>query len=246
MKSMIQWLTVILLLLTARLASGQEASGGEDPWASSIGAGFAVTRGNTDTQNYNVSFSTKYDPKQKIVFKAEALLLRGSSDGVTQVDRATAAARGEYSLSDRTFTFAEVSYLRDPFRDLRYLIGPVAGAGFRLIESETRTLTIDGAAGVLIEDNSRFGRTTSGSVKAGEDFEWKLSETSRITQKLTGLWRMDDFGDAYYHFDAGLVTAVLTRLELKIAYAYDHQTRPQSAEIEKGDSALFAALVFKF
>src|SRR5687768_8708252 len=217
-----------------------------DAWTSSIGAGLAMTSGNTDTQNYNFSLSTKYDPKTRIVFKADALLLRGSSDGETQVDRATAAARGEYSLSDRTFTFGEVSYLRDPFKQIDYLVAPVAGVGYRLIRSDVRNLTIDAAAGVQMESNDTLGRSTSGALKAGEDFEWALSPTSKFTQKLTALWKTDDFGDALYHFDAGLATTVMTRLELKLAYAYDHKSRPPSPEIEKGDSALFAALLFKF
>jgi putative salt-induced outer membrane protein len=216
------------------------------PWTSSIGAGLAITSGNTDTQNYNFSFSTKYDPKTRFVFKADALLLRGTSNGETQVDRATAAAREEYSLSDRTFTFAEVSYLRDPFKDIDYLIAPVAGAGYRIIKSDTRNLTVDAAAGMQIENNALLGRTNSGAVKGGENFDWALSKTSKLTQKFTALWKTDDFGDALYHFDAGLTTSVMTRLELKVAYAYDYKTRPPSVTIEKGDSALFAALLFKF
>lgn len=215
-------------------------------WESSIGAGLAITSGNTDTQNYNFSLSTKYDPKTRFTFKADALFLRGSSDGETQVDRATAAARGEYTLSDRTFTFGEVSYLRDPFKDIDYLVAPVAGAGYRIIRSDTRNLTVDAAVGVQVESNELLGRTTSGAVKAGQDFDWSLSPTSKITEKITALWKTDDFGDALYHFEAGLTTSVMTRIELKIAYAYDHKTRPPTPDIEKGDSALFAALLFKF
>jgi len=49
-----------------------------------------------------------------------------------------------------------------------------------------------------------------------------------------------------YHFDADLSTTVATRLELKIAYLYDYKNRPPLPTIKKGDSALFAALVFKF
>lgn len=215
------------------------------PWTSSIGAGLAITSGNTDTQNYNASLSTKYDPKTRIVFKADALVLRGSSNGETQVDRATAAARGEYSLSDRTFTFGEVSYLRDPFKEIDYLVAPVAGVGYRLIRSDVRNLTIDAAAGMQVESNDTLGRSSSGALKAGEDFEWALSPTSKFTQKFTALWKTDDFADALYHFDAGLATTVMTRLELKLAYAYDHKSQPPPG-IEKGDSALFAALLLKF
>ena len=238
--------TLVGALLMAAGAAAQDAGAVVKPWTSSIGAGLAVTSGNTDTQNYNFSLSTKYDPQTRIVFKADALLLRGSSDGETQVDRATAAARGEYALSERTFTFAEVSYLRDPFKDIDYLVAPVAGAGYRVIRSETRNLTVDAAAGVQVESNEVFGRSSSGALKAGEDFDWALSPTSKLTQKFTALWKMSDFGDALYHFDVGLATSVMTRIELKIAYAYDHKTRPPSPTIEKGDSALFAALLYKF
>ena len=90
------------------------------------------------------------------------------------------------------------------------------------------------------------GRTTSGALKAGEDFDWALSPTSKITQKLSAIWKTKDFGDALYHFDAGLTTSVAARLELKLAYAYDYKNKPASPSVKKGDSALFAALLFKF
>ena len=243
-----QFLGLVWIVFHATRIAAQDAAPVEPPaeaWASSIGAGLAVTSGNTDTQNYNFSLSTKYDPKTRIVFKADALWLRGSSDGETQVDRATAATRLEYGFSERTFAFGEVSYLRDPFKDIDYLVAPVAGGGYRLIRSDTRNLTVDAAAGFLVESNEVLGRSSSGALKAGEDFDWALSPTSKITQKLTGLWKTDDFGDALYHFDAGLTTSVKTRMELKIAYAYDHKSKP-APDVKKGDSALFAALLFKF
>src|SRR5437899_2226024 len=141
------------------------------PWTSSIGAGLAITSGNTDTKNYNLAFATKYDPKTKFVFKADALYLRADSNSVTQVDKMSADARGEYSLSDRTFAFAEVSYLRDPFKDLNYLVAPLAGAGYRIIKSDARNLTVDGALGAELESEAGAGRSSSGAAKAGENFD---------------------------------------------------------------------------
>jgi len=239
-----KWLGFITLVFLAATVSAQDKPP-EKPWASSIGAGVAITSGNTDTKNYNLSFATKYDPKTKVVFKADALYLRGSSDGVTQVDKAAADARYEYNLSDRTFTFAEINYLRDPFKDIDYFVAPLAGAGYRVIKSDTRNLTVDGAAGAEVESSS-LGRSSSGAVKAGENFDWAISPTSKFTQKVTGIWKTKDFADALYHFDAGLATTVAARLELKLAYAYDYKARPAVATVKKGDSALFAALLFKF
>jgi putative salt-induced outer membrane protein len=216
------------------------------PWASSIGAGLAITSGNTDTKNYNLAFATKYDPKTKFVFKADALYLRGDSNGETQVDKTSADARGEYSLSDRTFAFAEVSYLRDPFKGVNYLVAPLAGGGYRIIKGDKSNLTVDAALGAEMESNAGAGRSSGGAAKAGENFDWALSPTSKFTQKLTAIWKTNDFGDAFYHFDAGLTTTVATRLELKLAYVYDYKTKPPSINIKKGDSAIFAALLVKF
>lgn len=216
------------------------------PWGSSLGAGLAITSGNTNTKNYNLAFATKYDPKTRYVFKADVLYLRGDSNGEIQVDKTSADARGEYSLSDRTFAFAEVSYLRDPFKDLDYLLAPLAGAGYRIIKSDTRNLTVDGALGAEIESSGALGRSSSGAAKTGENFDWALSPTSKVTEKMTAIWKTNDFGDALYHFDAALTTTVATRLELKLAYIYDYKTKPPSANVKKGDSALFAALLVKF
>ena len=93
---------IIILLLTLPIYAQNK------PWASTFGAGLALTSGNTSTRNYNVSLTTKYDPKTRLLFKADALYILGKSDGVKQVDKATADAREEYTLSDRTFTFGEL------------------------------------------------------------------------------------------------------------------------------------------
>jgi putative salt-induced outer membrane protein len=236
---------VIAVLLAATTAFAADAPVPK-PWTTSIGAGLAITSGNTDTKNYNLAFATKYDPKTRFVFKADALYLRGDSNGVTQADKASADVREEYSISDRTFAFAEVSYLRDPFKDVNYLVAPVAGAGYRIIKSDRTNLSVDGALGVQFESNAGAGRSSGGAAKAGENFDWALSPSSKVTQKLSAIWKTNDFGDAFYHFDAGLTTTVATRVELKLAYVYDYKTKPASASVKKGDSAIFAALLFKF
>lgn len=217
-----------------------------DAWTSSAGAGIALTSGNSDTQNVNLSFNTLWDPKTTRTFKADAVYLLGRNDGEKQVDKATANARYEGLFSPRAFWFGEVAYLRDPFKEISYLVSPLAGAGIHVINDASRKLTLDAAAGAVVESSASFGRDTSGALKAGETFDWTISPVSKFTQRLTGLWKADDFGDALYHFDAGLSTTVATRLELKVSYLYDYKNRTPSPDVEKGDSALFAALLVKF
>lgn len=238
---------LVAIILVAP-ASGQDAPADTpvDPWTSSLGAGLAITSGNTDTQNVNIAFGTIYDPKTIHVFKAEALYLRGEADGETQADKTTAAGRYERTASDRLFWFGELSYLRDPFKSIDYLISPIVGAGYHLIMNEVQKLSFDAGAGAAFESSPELGSSTSGAVKAGESYEWTISPTSRFTQHLSGLFKADDFDDALYHFDAGIATTIAARAELKVSYVYDYKNQPPSPDVEKGDSALFAAILYKF
>src|SRR5512135_88360 len=56
----------------------------------SFGLGAALTKGNTDTFNLNVTLGLKYDPRTGNVVKFDALYLRGEKDGDLQLDRTTA------------------------------------------------------------------------------------------------------------------------------------------------------------
>lgn len=142
-----------------------------------IGAGLTLTSGNTNTRNYNFS---------------DALYILGSSNGTRQLDKAVANVREELTFSDRDFVFAEVGYLRDPFKGITYSIAPVIGAGRRFFKTPHQTLSFDGAAGALFGAESDLGRTTGASVKAGENYELTISPSSRLTEKATGIWKVRD------------------------------------------------------
>ena len=83
------WLIVFLLVSVAALAQETPAK----LWSSSLGAGLALTSGNSDTRNVNLNFNTAWDPKTVRRFKADAVYLRGDSGGETNVDKASAGAR---------------------------------------------------------------------------------------------------------------------------------------------------------
>src|SRR5688572_4593535 len=207
---MYRMLMIALAALTAWSLAAQQPPATKH-WTTSAGAGLAITSGNSDTQSLNLSFATAYDPKTGRLFKADALYLRGSANGETQVDKATALGRYERTLSERLFWFGEISYLRDPFKAIDSLISPIAGVGYQVIKTESRIPAADGGVGASVAISPSRGSETSGAIKAGESFEWKHSPTSKITQRLNGLWKTHDFADALYHFDAGIATTTTSR-----------------------------------
>ncbi len=69
---------LIALLFAALPLFGDDTTPAK-PWSTNIGAGLAITSGNTDTKSLNFSLATKYDPHTRLVFKADALYLRAAS-----------------------------------------------------------------------------------------------------------------------------------------------------------------------
>ncbi len=251
---LIQLLTVATFL-TASPAFAQPQTAGSCPcpppgpppvWTGSAGFGLTLNRGNTDTTNINLSFDATRDPKQKDVWKMEALYLRGDTNGELSANRVFAQVRYERNLTSRLFAFGQLPYLRDHFKSIDYHIAPNAGIGYKLIATPQATLTADGGFGVKWEKNPGFDVKTSAVVTSGDRFEFKLSPTSTITQSFTAIWDADDWGDALYTFGAGVAAALTTKSQLKLELLDAYASRPPTAAVKNNDVALLAAAVYKF
>jgi putative salt-induced outer membrane protein YdiY len=215
-------------------------------WKGALGGGVSLTGGNTDTRSYNVDFALIRDPKKKDVFKADGFYLRTDTDGEAAVDRTALGARYERALgkSARSFAFGEVRYLRDVFKDVDHLITPTVGAGYRFVNRERLKASADAGVGLAFEQLTGRDATTDGAVSGAENVLWKLSKNASFVQAARGLWKIDDFGDAYYHFDAGILASLARRFDLKLSFADDYKTRPLPGN-EKNDTAVLATIVFK-
>jgi putative salt-induced outer membrane protein YdiY len=214
-------------------------------WAGSFGAGFAVTSGNADTSSYNLAFNLTHDPDNPHALRADALYLRGSNSGTTNVNRATFGVRDDYSLSDRTALFGQFRHLRDEFKEIEYLLAPTFGVAQKIAVTEKVLLAADVGAGAVIEKNTGLDAQTSGAVNVGESFAYKLTNTATITQSVTGLWKTSDFGDALYTFGAGIAANITPRTTLKIELLELYKSLPPPG-VQKQDVSLITSFVYTF
>lgn len=211
-----------------------------------VGFGLGINSGNTSSTNLSFTLGLKYDPKTKNLVKLGGYYLYGQTDGVTNTQKANFLLRDEYSLSERFFLFGEVGYLYDRFKGITYLITPTAGAGYKVVKSDAVTLDLSAGVGAAFEKDTGLAGTTSGSFSTGEGFEWKISSWAKLTQHASGLWKMNDTGDYFFHFDAGLVSPLSKVLEMKIAYVLDYKNEPYPPTLKKTDSSFIAAIGAKF
>jgi putative salt-induced outer membrane protein YdiY len=214
-------------------------------WRAKIGAGLSFTGGNKESRNVSLSFEAVYDPKTKNLFKADGLWIRTESDGELSADRVNTGARDEYTISKRAYLFGEARYLRDRFKDLTYLITPLAGVGYRLVDTEKTTLALDLAVGGAFEKQIDQDATSDGSFRAGQSFSLTLSPSAKLTQSGWGLWKMSDTADAFYHFEVALAVSMARRLELQVAFFDDYKNKPANPTLQKNDTAFVVNFVFK-
>jgi putative salt-induced outer membrane protein YdiY len=217
----------------------------EPAWKASFGGGLTVTGGNSETNNFNLAANVKHDPKKKNVFRFEVLHLQSSEEGASTVDRTQATLRDEYTVNGRLFVFGDLSYQRDEFQQVDYLIAPMVGAGFKLVDTAKVVASVDAGLGVAFEQLEGQDSTTDFAVRGGERLEWKPSDKTTLFQKATAIWKANDFGDAYYRFEVGVATSVARHFELKVAFADDYKTRPALVELDKHDTSFLVSLLFK-
>jgi putative salt-induced outer membrane protein len=215
-------------------------------WVGSAGLGFSLNRGNTETTNLNVTFDAAYDPKKQDLWKFQGLYLRGETGGAVSVDRLFLQGRYERKLTTRSFFFGQAQYLREEFKEIDYLFATSGGVGYKVIATDTLSLSVDSGVGVSWEKNPGLDVDTSGVITSGEQFLWKVSPSATITQGFSSLWDADDFGDALYTFSAGLSSSVLKQIELKIELLDAYKTKPPNDLVKKNDVAFLTAVVDKF
>jgi putative salt-induced outer membrane protein YdiY len=243
-------LFVALACLTSRVAFSQAvqapAPTTTPTYTGSFGGGIALTGGNTDTKTFNLAFDMIRNPGTRNIVKAKAAYLRGNQNDVLNLDRSTVNLRDEYTISGRTFAFGQVDYLRDQFKEIIFLWAPVAGVGYKLVNTDATKFEIHGGAGGIFEKNPGVNTSKSGSVMSGESFQQKVSSTAAITHSLSSIWKTQDFSDYLTNFDIGLVTSVVRKLEVKLQFIDSYKAKPPTVLVKKNDTAFMTTFVVKF
>jgi putative salt-induced outer membrane protein YdiY len=215
-------------------------------WIGTAGVGLALTSGNSDTLNFNVSFDVTRDPKTRNVMKWTGLFIRGEQDGALVANRLSLGFRNQYTLTDRAFVFGQIDYLRDTFKLIDSLVAPTAGLGYKVVDTASTKFAVDGGVGAVWEKNPGQDVRTSAALTAGERFEHALTPTSTLRHAATGLWKADDLSDGLYTFSIGIGAKLSEQLQLSADLLDTFKNRPPTPTTRKNDVALVTSITAKF
>jgi putative salt-induced outer membrane protein YdiY len=227
-------------------ASAAAAPAPPPAWTGSIGAGLALTSGNSDTSSVNLSFKAVRDPKSNVVFSTEGLYLRGTGNGELTADNAMLGAKVSRRLSDRAYFFGQVQYLRDSFKSIDYFVAPTFGVGVKLVDGEKAKLSTDLAVGPSWEKNPGLDVRTKVAVVFGEKASYAISKTATLTQGFNGAVVADDWADSLYTFNVGIAAGITNRTQLKFEIVDTFKNKPPTADIKKNDVSTLVSLIYKF
>jgi putative salt-induced outer membrane protein len=240
---------ILCVLITTLCAASAAAQAPAEPtplYTGSFGGGLAITGGNTDTKNFNLTAAVVRDPKTRNVIKLNAAYLRGDQNDLLNLDRTSFNLRDEYTLTGRTFVFGQVDYLRDKFKQIIFFWAPTAGLGYKLVDSTSTQLQVDGGAGGVLERNPGITSKKTGSVTAGQRFTHKFSSSASFNQSISSIWKTQDFSDSLTNFSVSLTTTVVGNLQLKLEFLDSYKNKPANPALKKNDTAFVTAFVLKF
>ena len=240
---------IVLLLTTAsRMAFAQTPTPEPPPhiYTGNFGGGLALTNGNTDTRNFNLTGALTRDPKQKSVIKTSGTFLRGTTSNVLSVDRTAINLRHEYTMSKQIFIFDQLDYVRDQFKEMIFFWAPTAGIGYKLLNTDATQFILDGGGGGVLEKNPGLNSKKSGSVTGDESFQRKLSSVATFTQSLSAISKTNDFGDYLSTFKTGVTTTISGNIQLKLEFVDSYKNKPPDITVKKNDTAFVTTVVLKY
>jgi putative salt-induced outer membrane protein len=235
---------VLFFVVGAGFAQEEEEQK-EPAWTGNLGLAYLATSGNTDTETFGLDFKLEREP-EPWGLELTALTNRAEDQGVKTAERYLVGARVRRALDERWEAFAGLSAEQDEFSgfDLRAIVE--VGVTYSALLGPTHVLSFDGGLTWTDEDRvePELDVDSLGGL-LGLAYEWKISETASLTQRLVFYPNFDDSDDWRVNSDTGLVADISSLLALKLSYEVRYRNLPIGSN-DDTDTTTKVSLVVNF
>jgi len=180
-------------------------------WTGAYNMGLALARGNAKTDTLTTAFdANRVSRHDKITAHFDEIYSTARIGGLSSTTASAEHANWTYQrdLGPRFFVSTLNAYDHDAFQDLdlRFVAG--GGVGVNAIKTPRTSLGL--LAGGDYEREAFFANVTrtSGEFNAGDDFQYKISSASSITQDFRIFPNVTSTGQYRFSFDLSAVTAL--------------------------------------
>lgn len=227
---------------TFALATLAAASSASADWTGTGELGLVFARGNSDTETVNAKLALTYT-EDRWSNESELSYLRSENEGELDASRFLASNKTRYELNERSYLIGSGRYDADKFSSFEYQATAAAGYGYRILEGETHTLTVEAGPGVRFSEERDTGDKQTDFIGRGAlDYVWAISETAKLENNFlveTGA------SNTFLENELALTVAINGGLSLKTGVAVRHNT-DVAADRENTDVLSTVNLVYAF
>jgi putative salt-induced outer membrane protein YdiY len=213
-------------------------------WQSSVGFGFTLTRGNSDTLLATATIQTHLKTlSDEISLGADGAY--GENNSVQNINSAHGFSQYNHLFSDRFFGYLRADALHDEIANLQYRITLSPGVGYYFLRQTNTSLAGEFGPAMVFE---RLGEEDKNYVtlRLAERFEHKFTENNaRIWQSAEILPQVNDFNNFVVNAEVGLEAAVYKKISLQ-AYVQDNFVNEPASGRQQNDLRIVSGLKYKF
>lgn len=207
-----------------------------------VSAGATAKSGNTESDLYTARVETGSTMGKTIldmtVDGAYAEAEVEDSDGTRQKRRTEGKVKGIANAKQRMngYYFSGTgSALHDSIADVNFrgIIG--GGVGTFLADSDKFKFSVEGGVSYVYElsqeDDDYF------ALRFAERIDYKISDTTKFWERVEVLPEIADFGNCLISAEAGIETAINSKISCGVIYQLEYNSEPNS-DLEKTDTTL--------
>jgi len=200
-----------------------------DLWQGFFDAGYASTRGNADTNTFNLSANaarTTNRDKIAVYFTSLNTSALVNDKSVQTANAIRGGVKYNVEVSKKAFAFGLTDLEFDEFQklDLRWVIA--GGGGYHVVRNKQTMFDLFTGAGYNREFFSTGLKRNSGEILFGEELAHKLNKAVSLTEKLVIYPNISNRGNYRVNFDAGMVTALSRWLGWSVNFSNRYLSNP--------------------
>jgi putative salt-induced outer membrane protein YdiY len=208
-------------------------------WTGAIVAGGLLARGNSDTENLNISIeASRRGADDRISANAGYIYSRqadpDTGDKSTTADNWFAAGKYDYFFSEKFYGFGALRVEHDTIADLDLRLTPSLGVGYQWVERPNLNFATEAGLAWVYEEYSEGDSDDHVAARLAYHFDMKFNERVGLVHNVEYLPSLEDLEDFNVNADAG-VRASLTKTmftEFKVEWRFD---ATPAADADKND-----------
>ena len=200
-----------------------------DLWTGFFDAGYAATRGNAETNTFNLSANAvRSTTRDKISLYFLSINTNARIRNVKSTTANAVRGGGRYSInvSKKAFAFGLSDLEFDEFQklDLRFVLG--GGGGYHVVQNKRTAFDLFTGANLNKEFFSTGLRRTSTELILGNELSHKLNANMLLTERMVFYPNLSNSGNYRVNFDAGLVTNINKWLGWNVGFSNRYLSNP--------------------